>query len=189
MDYTTLPFAELSRAFHDIGSEAEVTFGALDARQLNWRSDERRWSVAQCFQHLLTSNDLMLRAAQAALDNPPWTIWQRLPFIPGLLGRALIRSQAPDNTRKYVAPPSARPASSEISPDVIGRFVQQHHDTAVWVDALTETDARSAIMISPFLKVISYSVLDGCRLLVAHDRRHFEQARRVIRLAEFPAPS
>ena len=35
-------------------------------------------------------------------------------------------------------------------------------------------------MVSPFVAAITYSVLDGLRLVVAHDHRHFEQARRVM---------
>jgi hypothetical protein len=38
-----------------------------------------------------------------------------------------------------------------------------------------------------FYRFITYSVLDGWRLVVAHDRRNFEQARRVTLLPEFPA--
>jgi hypothetical protein len=43
-------------------------------------------------------------------------------------------------------------------------------------------------MTSPFASVVTYSVLDGWRLVVAHDRRHVEQARRVTQAAEFPKP-
>jgi hypothetical protein len=42
-------------------------------------------------------------------------------------------------------------------------------------------------MTSPFIKIITYSVLDGYRLMLAHDRRHFEQARRVMLSRGFPA--
>jgi hypothetical protein len=42
-------------------------------------------------------------------------------------------------------------------------------------------------MASPFLRVITYSVLDALRLIAAHDRRHMEQARRVTQMPEFPA--
>ena len=52
--------------------------------------------------------------------------------------------------------------------------------------ALDEGDAAHAILTSPFSRVVIYSVLDGLRLVVAHDRRHFEQARRVTLLPEFP---
>jgi hypothetical protein len=52
--------------------------------------------------------------------------------------------------------------------------------------ALDERDAARAIMTSPFIKVVTYSVLDGSRLILAHDRRHFEQARRVTQSPAFP---
>jgi hypothetical protein len=41
-------------------------------------------------------------------------------------------------------------------------------------------------MVSPFVAFITYSVLDGCRLIVTHERRHFEQARRVTQEPGFP---
>ncbi len=55
------------------------------------------------------------------------------------------------------------------------------------MQALDGRDARRIIMVSPFVSFITYSVLDGCRLIVAHERRHFEQARRVTREPEFPS--
>jgi hypothetical protein len=80
-------------------------FGGFDARQLNWRPDVARWSVAQCSEHLLTANRLMIQAAESALDNArPRTLWQRVPVLPGVLGRILIRSQALSPTRKFSAP-------------------------------------------------------------------------------------
>src|SRR4051812_42667836 len=56
MDYTTLSLAEVKAGLDDLAREAEATFGGLNARQLNWKADSGRWSVAQCFEHLLTSN-------------------------------------------------------------------------------------------------------------------------------------
>jgi hypothetical protein len=34
--------------------------------------------------------------------------------------------------------------------------------------------------------VITYSLLDACRVIVAHEQRHMLQARRVTQLPEFP---
>ena len=110
MDYTTLSLAEVKTGLDDVAQETQATFGGFEARQLNWRPDATRWSVAQCFEHLLTANRLMLQAAEAALNNSgPRTIWQRLPVLPGVLGRMLIRSQTPSAARKFTAPPKAPP--------------------------------------------------------------------------------
>jgi hypothetical protein len=187
MDYTTLSLADVKVALGDVAQETRATFGGLDARQLNWRPDATRWSVAQCFDHLLVANRMMVRAAEDALNHThPPTVWQRLPILPGILGRMLIRSQTPGATRKFTAPPVAQPAKSDIDANIIDRFVEQHGDAVAKVHALDQADAARTIMTSPFVKVISYSVLDGFRLMAAHDRRHFEQARRVMLSPGFP---
>jgi len=136
---------------------------------------------------LLTANRLMLQTADAALNNAEArTLWQRLPVLPGVLGRMLIRSQTPGTARKFTAPAKAQPATSDISADIIQRFVEQHREAVTRVQVLNEVDAARAIMTSPFIKAVTYSVLDGWRLLLAHDRRHFEQARRVALSPGFP---
>jgi hypothetical protein len=187
MDYASLSLAEVGHGLENLAREARTTFGGLDARQLNWRADAAHWSVAQCFDHLLTANGLMFQAAEDALKgSAPRTLWQRLPVVPGVLGRMLVRSQAPTTARKFTAPPKAQPSASEIGADVIQRFIDQHRDAVARVQALDDRDAARAIMTSPFVRVVTYSVLDGWRLVFAHDRRHFEQACSVARSRGFP---
>jgi hypothetical protein len=187
MDYTTLSLTEVKAGLEAIAGEARSSFGGLDARQLNWRPDDTRWSVAQCFEHLVTANALMLRAMEDALRGAqPRSVWQRLPVLPGILGRMLIRSQSPGSTRKYKASPRAQPAASTIAADVVQRFVDQHVDAAARVQTIEEPAAARVLMTSPFIRVVTYSVLDGWRLIVAHDRRHLEQARRVMLSPGFP---
>jgi hypothetical protein len=186
MDYAALSLADLGAGLADIARDTQTTFGGLDARQLNWQPRPGQWSIGQCFDHLRKVNGMMFQSAEEALDNTrPRTIWQRLPLLPGVLGRIMIRSQAPGSERKYTAPAKAQ-ASSDIAADIIQRFVEQHRDAVSWVQSLDDRDAAGSIMTSPFLKVITYTVLDGCRLVVAHDRRHFEQACRVKLSPEFP---
>jgi hypothetical protein len=187
LDYTTLSLAEVKTGLDDLARDANATFGALKAAQLNWKPDAARWSVGQCFEHLLTTNLLMFRAAAEAL-NParPRTIWERLPMLPGVIGRVMVRSQAPGGTRKFKAPAGVRPAASDVAGDIVQRFVAQQRDAGSRVGALDEQAAHT-IMTSPFVRVVTYSVLDGWRLMVAHGRRHFEQARRVTQSPGFPA--
>jgi|SRR5215471_1211098 len=186
VDYTKLSLTEVRSGLQDMMRQTQATFGAYDARQVNWRPDATRWSVAQCFEHLLTTGNLIRRAAEVALNGTePRSIWQRLPILPRVTGRLLIRSLAPHATRKLTAPPTAQPAS-DISADVIRRFIDRRSQLVEWVQSLDEKSASRAIMTSPFVDVVAYSVLDACRILVAHDRRHFEQACRVTQAPGFP---
>ena len=188
MDYTSLSLDDVRGALEDVAEQAQVTFGALTSGQLNWRPDAKRWSVAQCFEHLLTANRLMRRAADDALDpSRSKPLWQRVPILPGYVGRMMVRSQAPDATRKFMAPSAARPAASDLPGDVVQRFSAQQRESAALAAALDERLAARTVMSSPFLGIVTYSVLDGWRLMVAHNHRHFEQARRVTGSPGFPA--
>lgn len=186
MDYTALSLDEARRALDATAREAQATFGGFTAEQLNWRPDARAWSVAQCFDHLRTANHLMVTAARHALSNPPG-FWQRLPLTPGFFGRQLVRSQSPQATRKFTASAVATPTQSAVGADIVDRFLAGHRDRALWLQTLDPALAGQTIMVSPFVRFITYSVLDGCRLMAAHDRRHFEQARRVTESAGFPS--
>ena len=183
MDYTRLSLADVRLGLDTVARDAQETFGDLDARQLNWRPDPARWSVGQCFDHMLTVNRLVFQAADDA--KSPRSIWQRLPVLPRMFGKMLVRSQSPEDKRRFSAPPKGHPASN-IAADVVRRFLDQHREAIVRLEMLNERDAARAIMTSPFFNFLTYSVLDGWRLIVAHDRRHFEQARRVTRTAGFP---
>lgn len=180
MDYTALSIAEVKAGLDDAARRAQTSFGGLNAAQLNWRPDDR-WSVAQCLEHLLTANQQMQRAAQDALGGTARpNVWARLPVWPGFMGRMLVRSQAPQTTRKFKAPSVAQPSASDIGADIVQRFVDQHAALVAWMQVLDEQRALGTIMTSPFVRVVTYSVLDGCRLMLAHDHRHLQQASRVL---------
>jgi hypothetical protein len=185
MDYTSLSLDEVTRALDTTAVDAQAAFGGLTAEQLNWRPDARAWSVAQCLDHLRTANRLMVAAAQHALSHPP-AFWQRVPFAPRFFGRMLVASQSPQAARKYTASAAATPTASAVGPDIVDQFLDTHRDRASWMHSLDPAVAGRTIMVSPFARFVTYSVLDGCRLMAAHDRRHFEQARRVTEAAGFP---
>jgi DinB superfamily len=184
--YTTLSPAALADEFLAISGDAASIFGRYDDRQLNWQPHAAGWSIAQCFDHLLKADHEMFQAIGRALDRRVTpTIWQRLPLWPHLFGWMLVTSQGPGGTRKYTAPAIARPATSDIAPGIIDRFIACQQTGIAGVRDLSAEDARR-IMVSPFVSRITYSVLDGYRLVAAHQRRHFEQARRVTEHPEFP---
>jgi hypothetical protein len=187
MDYTTLSLHDVRAELDAIAADAHASFAPLDAARLNWKPDPAQWSVGQCLEHLLSANRQMLEMAERALDpSRSRTLWQRLPGWPGLLGRMLIRSQSPQATRKFKAPRSARPAASAVDASVARRFVEQQRELAARLDASASRDLAGTIMVSPFASIVTYSVLDGWRLIVAHERRHVQQAKRVMAAAGFP---
>ena len=56
MNYQQAELPHLIDATNSIASETRNTFGQLTPAQLNWKPSAERWSVGQCFEHLLNSN-------------------------------------------------------------------------------------------------------------------------------------
>ena len=187
MDYTTISLVDVRTELDAIAADAGTAFGRLDARQINWKADASRWSVAQCLEHLLTANRQMVEMADQALDATRGrTLWQRLPIWPDMLGRMLVRTQSPNATRRFKAPGKAQPAASALDTGIVARFVDQQRELIAKLDASATRDLAGVVMASPFLGIVTYSVLDGWRLIVAHERRHVQQAKRVMAMPGFP---
>ena len=42
----------------NVATDSKTIFGSLSAAQLNWKPAPKSWSVAQCFDHLITTHSL-----------------------------------------------------------------------------------------------------------------------------------
>jgi hypothetical protein len=186
MDYLTAKLPALIDAANDIAVEAKSTFGKLTPAQLNWKPSAERWSVAQCFDHLLTSNKGYFPTIEGVIKGIKPTFWQRMPVLPGLAARLLIKSLDPKSTRRIKAPQKFQPAQSDISASVIDDFVDQQASIVKKMKATEHLDLEKIVINSPVASVITYSLMDAYRVIVVHERRHFEQARRVTEEAAFP---
>ena len=186
-DFTRLSAADVRAELATVSADAHSTFGPLDDRQFNWRAGDESWSVGQCLEHLVTMNRLMCVAMDDALEaRVPRRLVQRLPLLPGVFGRMLVTSQSPLAARKFKAPPAGRPSTSAVDRRVLDEFVDGNREMSERLQALGNRDLAREIMVSPFAWFIAYSVLDGWRIIAAHNWRHVEQARRVTRSAGFP---
>jgi hypothetical protein len=189
MDYLTAKLPDLITEANNIAAETKSTFGPLTAAQLNWKPSAERWSVAQCFEHLVTSNKGFFPRVDGVIAGIKPTFWQRMPVIPGLAGKLLIKSLDPKSTRKIKAPKKFQPAQSDISAAVLDDFVDQQGKIVEKMKATEHLDLDKIIITSPVAAAITYSMMDAYRVIVVHERRHFEQARRVTEEAAFPRQS
>jgi len=174
-------------AANNVANEARSTFGHLTPSQLNWKPSAQRWSVAQCFDHLLTSNKGYLPIIDNVLAGYKRTFWQSMPVLPGLMGKLLVKSMDPASTRKVKAPKRFQPAQSEISASVINDFVAQQKQMIDKMKATEHLDLEKIVITSPVAGVVVYSLMDAYRLIVVHEQRHFQQAKRVTEEPGFPA--
>lgn len=186
MDSLTADLGTLITSANKIADETSSTFGNLSVAQLNWKPSPERWSVGQCFDHLLTSNKGYFPVIEEVLAGKKRTFWQSIPVLPGLAGRLLIKSLDPSTTRKVKAPKRFEPAQSSISGSIINDFVAQQGRIVEKMKATEHLDLENIVITSPAAAVITYSLIDAYRIIVVHEQRHFQQAKRVTEEPAFP---
>ena len=170
-----------------IAADVRATFGNLSASQLNWKPSPERWSIAQCFEHLLTSNKGYLPIIESVRTGKKQTRFvERLPVLPGLAGKLLLKSLDPASTRKLKAPKNFQPAQSDISAGILDDFVAQQEQLIEGMRSTGHLDLEKIVITSPALSFVAYSLMDGYRVIVTHEKRHFQQAQRLAAEPGFP---
>lgn len=170
-----------------ISEDARKTFGNLSAEQINWRPRADSWSVGQCFDHLIKSNEAFEPQFQEMLSgNRKQTFWQSYSPLTGFFGNFLLNSLKND-ARKFKAPSKAIVPPSDIPADIIERFAEHQNKICENIKQLDKIDWSKTVVTSPFLRLMTYRLDTAFEIAVEHERRHFRQAERVMKEAEFPA--
>jgi DinB superfamily len=186
-DPTKLSLPEILAEAEAVAKDTQMTFGHLDGNQINWKPGADKWSIGQCFEHLINANQEYLPIlSQVIRDQKKTSLWQRMPFLPSFFGKLVVKSVSPDSKQKLKAPKLFQPASSKIDPQIIGKFVAHQNDMIAKMKATEGKDLEKIIIYSPVSKMVIYSLLNAYRIIVAHERRHFRQAQRVMEASGFP---
>jgi hypothetical protein len=157
------------------------------AATTHWKPAPERWSVAQCFDHLISANGDYLTIMDDVLQGrKKSSAWQKLPFLPRIWGKLLIKSLNPSQARRIKAPKRFEPAQSEISGSIINDFVSHQGKVMEKMKATENLDLERIVITSPVATPVTYSLMDAYRIIVVHERRHFQQAQRVTETSGFP---
>lgn len=182
-----ISLAEILNETDAVTRDVQSTFGQLSAEQLNWKPSADAWSVAQCLDHLIVINGPMLAPFDQVINGTKSTrFMERLPFWSGLWGPMMVKMLQPEATKKLKSPPTVVPSSSKLDPAIISRFVAHQQELKQKLRAVENLSPEKVIMTSPFAGFITYSLLDAARIIIVHERRHFEQAKRVMAAEGFP---
>lgn len=167
-------------------ADASETFGALNEEQLNWKPGEKSWSIAQCLDHLILTNEQFYpefeKLASGSRRN---TFWQNNSPFTGFFGRFLIKAVSEDS-KKAKAPSRSIVPPSDLPADIVDKFAGNIEDVCGKVAAVASADRQKVVVTSPFLSVMTYKLDDAYTVLIEHTKRHIRQAKRVMAADGFP---
>ena len=176
---------KLLSELENISAGAKKTFGALSAEQINWKPSAESWSVGQCFEHLIKTNELYFdeldKIAAGTRKNSFWENWSPLTSF---AGRFLITSLKSDarkvKTVQKMTPPS------DVDANIIELFAAHQTELAAKIKQTENADWRKIVFTSPFMGLMTYNLADGLQSIIEHEKRHFRQAERVMQTENFP---
>jgi len=95
---------------------------------------------------------------------------------------------AAQSKKKVKARPAFAPApvSSAFDIGILVRFSTHQQDLIRRMRATAELPIEKIIITSVVSPFVTYTLLDAYRILVAHERRHLQQAEHVMRAPGFP---
>jgi hypothetical protein len=172
----------------DADRQADALVANLSDAQFHWQPEGgRRWSVAQCLEHLAIGASVYASLMRGAIDRARQERSVRSgPFAPGFFGRQFVKSLEPPVRFRGRAPKAIVPSSSLSRAEILASFHRHHADLKAMARESAAIDANRATFQNPFLKLVRMKISTAFHVINAHDRRHLWQAGQVIARPDFP---
>lgn len=168
-------------------SERAVSdFGGLDGAALNWQVSPGSWSIAQCLDHLITTDELYYPQFQEIAEGRKQsTVWERIPLLPRATG-ALFRWSLNPGNRIRIKTSSVFEPRSSVPDTIVSDFARDTERLLASIAATDGVEHDRLVITSPAAKFISYPLKDVVIFLILHLERHRRQAEAVQRHPDFP---
>jgi hypothetical protein len=170
-------------ALDEITANFNNDFGSLSREQLNWKPGRDRWSIAQNIDHLIVINNTYVPVIESVRNNTyklPWL--GNFDFVVKFFGNFILKSVQPDRKSRTKTFPTWQPDQGEIAADILERFSEHQETFKKLLRDSQDLVTRHVVISSPANKNIVYTLDRAFDIIVAHERRHLEQAREVYHL-------
>jgi hypothetical protein len=178
---------QFRQQFEQMSLDADALVGPLSDEQFAWQPRPGAWSVALCIEHLNTTARLYLPQLDEAIANAIRRgTYGEGPFSYAMFGRFFAAAMEPPVRFKVATPRRFHPPPVRPRSDVMAAFRAYQ---VQFVDRLRQSnglDLARAKVRSPVYSWLRFSLGSGFALVLAHERRHLWQARKVVADQEFP---
>jgi hypothetical protein len=186
-----VPEIESARAELERQDRAVDDLARAHGEHLGVRPESGRWSVAEHLLHLSLLNGPYLRVMKAAArEGREQGVTGRGPFRDPLVGRLFIWFMEPPPKIRVRTLRATRPDPTMVDPaEALRDFERAQAAFRVLLDEIEGLDLVRVRFESPFARLLSLTLDQGIRLLLAHNRRHLWLAREALGEAQVPPGS
>lgn len=168
--------------FHEMKTDAGIFLGKIKDSEFNKRPESGGWSIAECIDHLIvTGADYCDRFEEGLKILEQKNLRYTGEMKNSWFGGKFIANVEPPVRRKFKAPAKWRPDSKINKLKATTAYLQLQDR---WIDLVEQSagwDLTKVKLPSPAVSWIKFSAFVILGVNSAHQRRHFEQAKKVKR--------
>ena len=120
---------ELFKEVQDVYEKCKIHFHqiqSLTPNQLNWKPSDAEWSIAECLQHLFTTNEYYLNLFQTLKVNSLELVSDEFEFKHRFIGKYILDGVKPNNSRKIKTSKNFNPSFSSVQDRKSTRLNSSH---------------------------------------------------------------
>ena len=159
----------------------------LSPEQLTWKPDDRRWSIAQCLDHLTRTVQLYPAEIERMIAESRARAATARPYREGWISRWIVSSMEPPPGLRIRTRRSVEPGADVDGATVVREFERSFARLNELILAADGVSMRHGRMRSPFARMFRFTLGQVLAMNLAHARRHVWQARQVRQHPKFPA--
>ena len=173
------------RWYHEIDvltSKFKQSFGSLSVEQLNLKPNPSSWSIGQNIDHLIVINNSYQPIIAAIRErNYKLPFISKFSFLVNFMGQAVLKAVQPDRKKKTKTFHIWEPTKCDITSNIMDRFEKQQLDLKMLIKSSLDLLDKGTIISSPANKNIVYKLETAFDIILAHERRHLEQSKEILR--------
>lgn len=180
---------EFTTLVADIDEAQDTLIGLITGmsdEQWNFRSAPDRWSVAECVEHIVRTEQAVLAGIQAAAAGPPNPEWYAQTNGKNMLVRQAVLTRNPRGAGSpFKAPYEVSPTEHWDRAHAIREFYKAHGALRAFVETAPRA-IKNRTFPNPFPEIGMMNAHDWLTLAALHVRRHSMQIEEVQADPKYP---
>ena len=165
----------------------KIEFESLDQKLFNTIPAPKKWSVAECIQHLNITLNIYIPQMVLAVQNKNQYFGQKENFRHSFIGKMAVKSMTPKENNEI---PMKMKTFKILKPDlfeyskqeVFDRFFSFQKDIISIIDGCDQMSLEKPKIVTAAGPILKMGFGDALHFMVAHNQRHILQAQNVLKI-------
>jgi len=180
MSLFSMTQSEMVNQFEQIKETTVRLFKDVSVEELNKRPSEKRWSAAECVEHLTLAGQSYLSNIPKIRKRSAVLIDDEMKISAGLFAKSFIHFFGPKVKIKMKTPKNMLASNSSYDKDVIDDFLFLQDEFLSVLSSVDYDELKSIKVAWPTFELKKLSLGEVMMITIAHELRHINQAERAL---------